>query len=114
MIPIEWKLIGAGVGVVALLVAAFGIEHHGYDRGVAATQAAYEKKLADQAAANKAAVDGANKQLLETADALAAKNKGYDDALAHIDATAGGAGGDLCGLDAGRVFDLNAVGGSTH
>lgn len=109
MIPIEWKLIGAGIAVVALMGAAFGLEQHGYGRGVTATQAAYEKKLADQAAANKAAIDGANKQLLETADALAAKNKGYDDALAHIDATAGGAGGADPGLSADRVHDLGAI-----
>jgi len=112
-LPWTWQL-AIGAGVVVLVLAVGGglyLKGHadGDADGYARAQAYYTKLMADQAAANKAAIDAANKQLLETADQLAKTDKAYDDALAAIEASSGGAGADTGGLDQRRVHDLDTI-----
>jgi len=112
-LPWTWQL-GIGAAIVLLALAIGGglyLKGHadGDAGGYARAQAYYTKLMADQAAANKAAIDAANKQLLETADQLAKTDKAYDDALAAIEASSGGAGADTGGLDQRRVHDLNTI-----
>lgn len=112
-LPWTWQLaIGAGALVILLAVAG-GLYAKGHADGDAGgysrAQAYYTKVMADQAAANKSAIDAANKQLIETADQLAKTDAAYDDALTKIDAGSGGAGGDTGGLDQRRVNDLNSI-----
>ncbi len=113
LIPIEWR---AGLVAGALLLALAGVggaglwfHHQWYGDGFAAASAEAQRKMDQIAADNRAAVDGANKALLETADTLAKKNMELDDALAQIDAAAGGTDGDSIGLDERRVRVLGTI-----
>jgi len=113
LLPLEWR---AGLAAGGLLLALGGIagaglylHHQWYGDGYGAASVKYERLMADQAAANKAAIDGANKALIETADQLSKSNEAYDAVLSAIDTSAGGAGGDQPALDARRVHDLNAI-----
>ena len=97
------------LGLVGMAGAGLTLHHRWYGDGFAAAGAHYQKQLTEQAAANRAAVDGANKALMAAADDLSQKNKELDDVLQQIDASAGAAGGDAVGLDARRVRDLGAI-----
>jgi len=97
------------LGLVGIAGAGLALHHRWYGDGFAAASTRYQKLLTEQAAANRAAVDGANKALMATADDLSQKNKELDDVLQQIDASAGAAGGDGIGLDARRVRDLGAI-----
>lgn len=113
LLPIEWRVGLAVGGLVALLggAGATGLyfHHRWYGDGYAAAGVKYEAEKAAQAAANRQAVNTANVALAKAADQLSMKGLELDDALAKIDASAGGAGGDALGLDARRVRDLGAV-----
>jgi len=113
LLPISWRPgLAAGalvLGFVGLGAAGLVLHHRWYGEGFVAASAHYQKLMAEQAAANRAAVDGANKALLATADDLSRKNKELDNVLQQIDASAGTIGGDAPGLDARRVRDLGAI-----
>ena len=113
LIPASWRVDVAAAALVVGLVgfggAGLALHHRWYGEGFVAASAHYQKLMAEQAAANRAAVDGANKALLATADDLSRKNKELDNVLQQIDASAGTIGGDAPGLDARRVRDLGAI-----
>src|SRR5689334_17934070 len=98
LIPVQWRVdLMAGaltLGLVGLGGAGLALHQRWYDEGFAAASGRYQQLMAEQAAANHAAIEGANRALLTAADDLSQKNKELDDALEQIDAAAGSAGGD--------------------
>ncbi len=112
-LPWWWQLAAGAGGVVLLLAVAGGLYLKGHAdgdaSGYARAAAYYQQLMADQAAANKAALDAANKQLLETADQLAKDDAALDDALAAIEAGSGGADAGELGLDAARMKTLGQI-----
>ncbi len=113
LLPVSWRVdamaIGLVAGIAGLAGAGLYLHHQWYGDGYAVAAADAQKKMDAIEAANRAAVDGANKALLETADTLAKKNMELDDALAQIDAAAGGVDGDAVGLDERRVRVLGGI-----
>lgn len=112
-LPWTWQLaLGAGA-IVLLLAIAGGIyakgHADGYTAGYAKAEGIYLKLMADQAAANKSAIDAANKQLIETADQLDKTEHDLDAALTEIDAGSGGADAGELGLDAARMRSLGKI-----
>jgi len=105
MIPRYWLAIGAA----ALLAAALGWSFKaGHDAGAESAAKHYEVVMAEQAAANRRAVDEANRDLLRAADALDTKSQELDNALQSIDQAAlvDPDGGALClGVDSVRRLD---------
>ena len=108
-VPSSLELIAAGIVAVLLIAGGVGIYLKGHADGYAGAATHYEKLMADQAAANQAAVDAANRDLLATADKLSKSEADYDAVLAQLDAASGGAGATTGGLDQRRVTDLNTI-----
>lgn len=113
-LPLLWR-IAALIGLVTALCGAVAggiayIRHEGYVSGHAdaAAECAAEKRK--QELANRAAIDAANKRLVDLADQISLKELQLDDYVKAIDlATAADPhGGDAC-LDAGGVRRLNTI-----
>lgn len=107
MIPRYWLAIGAAI----LLAAAVGWTFKaGYDAGYASATTRYEATMAEQAAANRRAINAANQDLLRAADALDAKSQELDDVLKSIDQAADAdPDGGAIGLAADSVRRLDAI-----
>lgn len=108
-VPSTLELIAGAIVLVVLIGGGIALYGKGHADGYGAAAAYYQKLMAAQAAANQAAVDAANKQLLATADQLSKTEKDLDDALANIDAGSGGADAAALGLDAQRMRDLGTI-----
>lgn len=103
------------LGLVAVLAGSVGglylaVRHAGYVDGYAKASAECEAEKAKQEAANRNAVDAANRRLMDLADQLALKELEVDDYVKAIDlATAADPhGGDAC-LDPVSVRRLNTI-----
>jgi len=100
-------VLGAAFFVLVIVVSAYA---QGQSAGREAARIDYEARMAAQEAANRKAVDIANRDLMRTADALSAKSQELDNVLQTIDqaAFADPDGGAMC-LSADSVRRLNAI-----
>jgi len=112
-LPSSLELIAGGI-IVAVLIAGAGalyLKGHsdGYAAGYAKAAAVYQAKMDAQAAANAAAVNEANKQILQIADQADKDEAALEAQLAEIEANSGGTGAADLGLSAARMQALGKI-----
>lgn len=109
-IPALWR-----VGILLAFLASLGgvylyVRHQGYEAGYSRAEAECEAEKAAQVAANRKAMQEAEKRLLAAADALSIKNMEMDNAITALSeaASVDPVGGLDC-LGLGGVLRLNTI-----
>lgn len=108
-LPSSLELLATGI-ILALLAAGGGALYlKGHADGYASSTAHWQAVMAQQAAANQAAIEAAQRTILQQSQDLDKTSAELERALADIDAGSGGADAGELGLDAARMRALGKI-----
>lgn len=108
-LPSSVELIATGIVLALLAAGGSALYLKGHADGYARSTVHWQAVMAQQAAANQAALDAAQRTIVQQSQDLDKTAAELDRALANIEAGSGGADAGELGLDAARMRALGKI-----